>query len=69
MNYDQLQVIDTETIIVKKTDSNLRGTQSALTQAIQPINYHIHRSTQEKNGIDTSKDPAILFASTMKEFF
>ncbi|OMJ08288.1 hypothetical protein AYI69_g11127, partial [Smittium culicis] len=66
MNYNPSPLNDSASSAVKKADTALYGIQVALAQATRPIDYFVHLRIQENPGLDTSEDPEVMFASTMR---
>ncbi|OMJ22129.1 hypothetical protein AYI70_g3061 [Smittium culicis] len=66
MNYNPPPLNDSASTAVKKADTALYGIQVALAQATRPIDYFFHRRIQDNPGLDTSEDPEVMFASTMR---
>ncbi|OMJ17878.1 hypothetical protein AYI70_g5683, partial [Smittium culicis] len=66
MNYNPPPLNDSASTAVKKADTALYGIQVALAQATRPIDYFVHRRIQDNPGLDTSEDPEVMFASTMR---
>ncbi|OMJ13744.1 hypothetical protein AYI70_g8326 [Smittium culicis] len=69
MNYTSPPLNDTASRTVKTTNYAFYGIQFAYAQATRPIDYYFHRRIQENKVMDTSEDPEILFASTMRALF
>ncbi|OMJ16779.1 hypothetical protein AYI70_g6387 [Smittium culicis] len=69
MNYTSPPLNDTASSTVKTTNYAFYGIQFAYAQATRPIDYYFHRRIQENKGMNTSEDPEILFASTMRALF
>ncbi|OMJ14369.1 hypothetical protein AYI69_g8627, partial [Smittium culicis] len=66
MNYNPPPLNDSASSAVKKADTALYEIQVAPAQATRPIEYFVHRRIQENPGLDTSEDPEVMFASTMR---
>ncbi|OMJ13174.1 hypothetical protein AYI69_g9104, partial [Smittium culicis] len=66
MNYNPPPLNDSASSAVKKADTALFGIQVALDQATRLIDYFVHQRIQETPGLDTSEDPEVMFASTMR---
>ncbi|OMJ08547.1 hypothetical protein AYI70_g11472 [Smittium culicis] len=66
MNYNPPPLNDSESTAVKKADTALYGIQVALAQATRLIDYFFHRRIKDNPGLDTSEDPEVMFASTMR---
>ncbi|OMJ22283.1 hypothetical protein AYI70_g2970 [Smittium culicis] len=66
MNYNPPPLNDSASTAVKKADTALYRIQVALDQATRPIDYFVHRRIQDNPGLDTSEDPEVMFARTMR---
>ncbi|OMJ15792.1 hypothetical protein AYI70_g7025 [Smittium culicis] len=66
MNYNPPPLNDSASTAVMKSDTALYGNKVALAQATRPIDYFVHRRIQYNPGLDTSEDPEVMFASTMR---
>ncbi|OMJ10360.1 hypothetical protein AYI69_g10275 [Smittium culicis] len=62
---EECNIEHTTLSVVKKTETILYESQTALSQAIQKIYYQVHRRIQENPDLDTCVEPEIIFASTM----
>ncbi|OMJ24123.1 hypothetical protein AYI69_g4742 [Smittium culicis] len=65
MNYHPPPLNDSASSAMKKVDAYIHGIQIALAQATRPIDYYVHRITQD-NLQANSEDPHILSANTTR---
>ncbi|OMJ26749.1 hypothetical protein AYI69_g3832 [Smittium culicis] len=66
MNYNPPPLNDSASSAVKKADIALYGIQVSLAQQTRPIEYYFHRRIHNSSGFDTSEDPEVMFASTIR---
>ncbi|OMJ15638.1 hypothetical protein AYI70_g7139 [Smittium culicis] len=65
-NYSTPPLNDLASSAVEKAGTIFYGIQVYLAQATRPSDYYIHRRIQDSIELDTSEDPEIMFAITMK---
>ncbi|OMJ14338.1 hypothetical protein AYI69_g8640 [Smittium culicis] len=66
MNYSPPPLNDSASSAVNKAHAALYGIQVALAKATRPTDYFFHKRNQINHGLDTSEDPEVMFASTMR---